>query len=359
MLMKASRVILAGDNDGGVGEAIMQKLWRELQERTYMLKWPEGMKDANQTLLEECKGDVSIFRTTVERLRDEAVKQPMPDIYSLREVMVSSQQGSLADHPDRFRFPQPGVDAMAILMPGSVLGVFATNTSMGKTQFVIQATLHNARKYGRGVLSYQCELTPEEVATIVTAQVLKKDRNTLTQEDKKLAAELLGDTKYYIGHNPNLTNGNDVLDLIEAAIRRLPVDLIVIDTYHNLVLSETNSTAIETALSNRIKNMAMKYKKIFIVIFQPRKANQQAKGKKTHITDIRGAGAAADTCDAVLAIHRELNKSSDETPVDDIYESKTLIQAQKTRAKGTGKSEVYLQFFGSLASFEEIDYTHE
>lgn len=358
MLMKASRVFLAGDCDGAVGEVIMNKLWRELEERTYLLKWPDGMKDANQTFLEKCKGDVSLFQTEMARLVHDAVKQPLPDVYSLKEVMVSSQQGSLVDHPLRLRFPQPDVDKMAILLPGSVWGIYATQTGMGKTPFIIQTTMHNALHYGARVLVWQCELSPEEISTIVTAQILKKDRNTLTIADKHLAAEMLGDVGYYIGHNPSITDGNQVLDLIEAAIRRLSITHVVLDTFNNLVVSETNGTAIETALSNRIKNTSMKHKTIWGNVYQPRKAQQQARGKKTHITDIRGAASAADTCDAVFAMHRDLAKSPDDSPMDDIYESRTLIQAQKTRAKGTGKSETYLEFFGSFASFEQIDYTH-
>lgn len=359
MLMKANRVFLGGDVDGGVGEVIMSKLWRELEERTFMLRWPEGMKDANQTFMEKCKSDVSVFRKEVESLIHESVKNPLPDVYSLKEVMTSSQQGSLVDHPQRFRFPQPDVDKMAILLPGSVWGLYATQTGMGKTPFVIQATMHNALHYGARVLVWQCELTPEEISTIVTAQILKKDRNTLTVEDKHKAADILGDVGYYIGHNPSITDGNQVLDLIEAAIRRLSITHVVVDTFNNLVVSETNGTAIETALSNRIKNTSMKHKTIWGNVYQPRKAQQQSRGKKTHITDIRGAASAADTCDAVYAMHRELSKSPDDTPADDVYESRTLIQAQKTRAKGTGKSETYLQFFGEWASFEQIDFSHQ
>lgn len=358
MLMKASRVFLAGDCDGAVGEVIMSKLWTELEERTFRLKWPDNHKDANEVFLDKCKGDVSIFRTEVERLTHEAAKQPLPDVYSLQEVMVSSQQGSLADHPLRMRFPQPDVDKMAILLPGSVWGVYATQTGMGKTPFILQTMLHNALHYGARPLIWQCELSPEEIATIVTAQLLKKDRNALTIEDKKHAASIMGEIPFYIGHNPSVTDGNQVIDLIEAAIKRLSISHVVLDTFNNVVVSETNGTAIETALSNRIKNTSMKHKTIWGNVYQPRKAQQQARGKKTHITDIRGAASSADTCDAIFAIHRDLYKGTDDSPSDDMYESKTLIQAQKTRAKGIGKAETHLQFFGCWALFEQIDYTH-
>jgi len=227
------------------------------------------------------------------------------------------------------------------------------------TAFTVEETLYNATKYGDVVLNWQAELSPDEIATMIAAQVLRKDRNTLTTEDKKQAAAELDGVKYYVGHNPSLTNHDEVLDLIEAAVKRLGATIVVLDTFHNVTASETNGTAIETMAANRIKNMAMKYKLKWVNVFQPRKSGQQSKGKKTHISDIRGAGAAADCADTVLAIHRDLAKHDDDMPADDIYEAKTLIQAQKTRAKGTGKAETYLMFYGCWASFQQIDQHRE
>lgn len=359
MLMKASRVFLAGDCDGAVGDAIMQKLWTEISERAFRLRWPEGMKDANQTFLEKCKGDVSIFRTEVDVLASQSAKNPLPDVYDLKEVMISSKQGSLTDHPLRFRWPQPDVDKMAVLLPGSVWGLFATQTGQGKTQLTLQATMHNALHYGARVLNWQCELSPEEISTIVTAQLLKKDRNTLTPEDKKEAAGMLSEATYYVGYNPDISDGMQVLDLIEAAVKRLSITHVLIDTYHNLILTSENENTFAAKLSNRMKAMAMKYGLIWGIVFQPRKSQQQSRGKKTHITDVRGAAASTDTCDTVYAMHRELSKGEDGVLADDVYDSKTLIQAQKTRAKGLGKSETFIQFFGRYASFEQIDFIHE
>lgn len=352
-IMRAECVILAGDTDD-VGTAAMDKLWRDLSERTYLLKWPDGMKDANQTFLEHSKRDLSIFRTTVEDLTKKAKTQPMPDVYNLQEVMTSSSTGGLTDHPNRLRFPWPDVDKMAILLPGSVLAFYATQTGQGKTVATVQTTVFGARKYGEVVLNYQCELTPDEIATMVTAQILHKDRNCLTAEDRKQAAEELEGVRYYIGHNPGLTSPDQILDVIEAGIRRFGATMVVLDTFHNVTVSETNETAIQGMTANRIKNMAMKYKVKWINVGQPRKANQQNKGKRTHITDLRGSGAFADTSDAVFALHRDLVRANNENPADDIYEAKTLIQAQKTRAKGPGKAEAYLTFFGQFASFEQV-----
>jgi len=92
------------------------------------------------------------------------------------------------------------------------------------------------------------------------------------------------------------------------------------------------------------------------IVFQPRKANQQGRGKKTHISDIKGSATAGDTCDAVAAIHRDLNK---EEGKNDIYEERTLVEWLKTRSKGVGKSSCFLHFFGEFCLFEQLEGNYE
>lgn len=356
-IMSAGTVILAGDNDGGVGSEKMQKLWRELAERTYLLLWPDGMKDANEVFLNKCKGDVSIFRTEVDSLTLQARTQVIPDVYSIQEVMQSGDGVQVSEHPKRMRMPWPSVDKMANLLPGSVLALYATQTSMGKTPFAAQVSMHGAMRYDEVVLNCQGELSPIEMASILCAQVLKRNRNFLIKADMEEAARLLEGVRYYVG-NPNISDPNEFLDFCEVAIRRLGVTIWVIDTFHHYFDTEDNTVAVQTAASKRIKQIAQKYGLKVIAVGQPRKAQQTKQGKRTHITDARGAAAYTDAADAVFAIHRELAKSDDDSPLRDTYEAKTLIHAQKTRSKGVGAAEAYLTFFGEFASFEEIDYAH-
>lgn len=125
-LLEAECVILAGDSDAAGAEK-MQKLWAEMRERTYLLTWPTGIKDANQYFLETCKRDISVFRTKIAELVNEAKSRPMVGVYSLQESMLASSLTSLADHPQRFRFPWNAVDTMANILPGGILALFATN----------------------------------------------------------------------------------------------------------------------------------------------------------------------------------------------------------------------------------------
>ena len=356
-LMRASCVILAGDSDP-TGAGYMQALWRSL-DRACLLEWPSGMKDANQTFLEKCGGDVEKFKTLVDELTIKAKSQPMPSVYSLQEVMQSGDESVLSDHPDRMRAPWPSVDKMVNIMPGDVVGVNATSTGMGKSTWVLQWTLYNARKYGRTILNYQAEMRPSEIATMVTAQVLRKDRNFLTGDDKKIAARDLEGVQYFVGSDPLLNDINAVLDLLEAAAKRLSPYAIVLDHFHHLTAGINNEAQIQSAAMSRIKQIAETYKVVFLNVGQPRKATQQTKTRQIHISDAKGSGAWGDASNSVITLHRELNKSEDPTESKGVYEDKTLVKLLKGRSMGTGASACYLLSFGEFSSFEEIDSHHQ
>jgi len=357
-LMSASMVILTGDTDS-VGSQTMDRLWKEFGSRSYKLVWPEGMKDANQTFLESCGRDLEKFKSLVDELTSKAKSQPMPSVYSLQETMRSGDDAVLSDHPDRMRAPWPDVDTMVNIMPGDVVGINATNSGMGKSTFVLQWTLYNARKYGRSFVNFQAEMRPAEIATMVTAHVLRKDRNFLTGSDKKQAANELEGVEYYVGFDPVLSDINAVLDLLEAAIKRLSPYGVVLDHFHHLTTGMNNETQVQTAAMTRIKQIAETYKVVFFNVGQPRKATQQTKGKQIHLTDAKGSGAWADASNSVVTIHRELNKADDPTMTKGVYEDKTLVKLLKGRSMGTGNSACYLTSFGEFASFEQIDTNHE
>lgn len=357
-LMGASSIILAGDTDS-TGSGYMSRLWKELSERTYLLTWPTNCKDSNQTFLDYCGRDLKKFQTLVMELTTKAKSNPMPAVYSLTETLLTGSEAVLADHPDRMRFPWSEVDKMVNILPGDVVGINATNSGMGKSTWVTQWTLFNARKYGRTVLNYQTEMRPSEIATMVAAHVLRKDRNFLTGEDKKRAAEELEGVQYFIGCDPMLSDINAVLDLIEAGIRRLSPYCVVLDHFHHLTTGMDNETRVQAAAMTRIKQIAETYKVVFINVGQPRKATQQTKAKQIHLTDAKGSGAWGDASNAVLTLHRDLNKSDDPTQTKGVYEDKTLVKLLKGRSMGIGNSAAYITAFGEFASFEQIESNYE
>ncbi|MCU1301763.1 MAG: hypothetical protein JWQ87_2047, partial [Candidatus Sulfotelmatobacter sp.] len=352
-LLEAETVILAGDNDAGVGSAAMQKLWSEM-ERTFLLKWPDGLKDANDVFLKKCGGDVSVFRTLVNDLTAQSKTQPMANVYSLQQAMENSNWTGLLDHPKRMKWPWPSVDKMAILLPGAICSIFATNTGMGKTTLIMNAEIEEARR-GEVVLNYSAELNPDEYANLVAAYLLRKDKLQVTRADMKEAAKRFGNARYYIGHNPDANTVTPVLDLIEAGIRRLGATRVVLDHLHFVCLNEKNPIEAEANAMQRIKNIATKYGIIFFVLGQPRKANQQNKGKVVHITDAKGSEAFTSMANAVIALHRNEAKVVDPAnPPKDPYEPETQVILKKGRSLAGGNSFAKLELKGNIGTFFEI-----
>lgn len=227
------------------------------------------------------------------------------------------------------------------------------------TVFWIGATLYSARKNNEVILNYQVELSPPEVANIVAANVLAKDRNTLTKEDYHKAGNLLSGVRYYVGADPTLTDAEAALDLIESAVKRLGITVVVLDHLHFLTTGD-NEISQQTKAMQRIKNMARTYGLKFIVIGQPRKADQKNKGKSVHISDMKGSESVMANSDIGYFLHRESVKNIDPSnPPADLYEPETEIHLVKGRSRGKGKAFTRLYYAGALATFLDIDNTHE
>jgi DNA primase len=355
-LKQAESIILAGDTDS-VGDEAMRKLWAELGERTFMLKWPAGMKDANQTFLEHCEKDAVRFRTLVDELTQAAKSQPIPNFYDLSQLLGTSTRTDLANHPNRFRFPWKSVDEMAVLLPGSVIAVSSTNTKQGKSVWVINATIEAARKDHEVVVNYQCELSGEEFANIVASYLTKQDRNYLTAEGYQKAKQLMQGVSYYFGRDETLSQIMPVLDLIEKAIKRFGATVVVLDHVHFLCRNEQDEIKVQANASQRIKRMAQQYGVKFIVVMQPRKAKQDSRGKNIHITDMKGSEAFTSDADAIFALHRNWLQAKDpDNPPRDDYDPITEVNLLGARAKGPGATLAKLMYEGETATFREISY---
>lgn len=353
MLKMASEIYLCGDSDAP-GQETMTRLWQELKDRTYLIQWPNSVKDANQFFVDYVSRNVEGFRKEFQKLIAQARTTPMPHIQSLRESLENGHKLKLSDHPNRLRMPYPKMDKMAILLPGSVTVLITTNTKMGKTVMAKEITLHNAF-HGDVVLNYGAELSIDEFSNMVAAGLLKKDRNHLTEEDNKKAGKMLGNIKYYYGRNPTLTTIGPVLDLIEAAVVRLGVTIVVLDHLHFLCRNSTTEIQDQANAMQRLKHMAQKHNLKVLVVAQPRKAKQDTKGKAIHITDIKGAESIGSDADAIFALHREYVKVKDPmNPPMDAYEPKTEVHLLGVRSKGDGPAYCELMFLGEFASFVEL-----
>lgn len=364
-IVQANTIYLAGDMDAP-GQQTMTKLWSELRERTYLIEWPEGCKDANETYLKICGGDTDKFRELVEKLKQAARSKPIPHFYDLKESLRTADDTNPMDDPRRLHWPWKAVDEMAVCRPGSVVSAFATYTGSGKTTLLLSLQLNEALKHGSVVINYSAELSPQEISTLVTAIVKKKDRLTLNREDYDDAAEQLRDARFYVGYNPDASSIRDVLGdgtdrnpgILEWAIRRLGANIVVLDHLHFFTSGEKDASTVEAASMTRIKNLAVKYNLIFIVVGQSRKAQPGAKNKVSEGSDAKGSEAFVSTANTTFHIHRDIrrdiNFDDPSSWPSDILDQKTDIRLYKCRTKGPGKAVARLWFEGATGRFREM-----
>lgn len=353
-LLKAECVILAGDNDEA-GIKLMSKLFKEMP-RTYWLRWPGKCKDANQFFLEDCKRDIKLFRKRIEELVQQAKATPVEGIYDIKQSLLTATHSG-TDNPDRLRFPWPAIDNMGIITPGTVTTIYSTDSGMGKTTWVLQASLYSAMQQNEVVINYQAEMNMQQIHTLVASHLLRKDRLTLVEEDYKKAAAMLGpNLKYYIGRNTSMTTVNEVLELIELAVKRFSGTVAILDNLHFLCRSESDPIKSQANAMQKITNMAATYNLKFILVHQARKADQNHKRKVTHVSDLDGSKAVQNDSSFVFSIHRDEIKHSKTDEVDNSheYDPLTEIRLQKAREKGPGGSYAKLLFLGSLSTFSEI-----
>jgi hypothetical protein len=207
------------------------------------------------------------------------------------------------------------------------------------------------------VLNYSAELSPEEFARLVAANLLEKDRLLLTSEDFKEAARILdrSEAKFYVGYNPELNRIGLVLDSIEWAIRRLGARVVVLDHLHFLCRGERDDIKAQSDAMQRIKNIARKYQVIFIVVGQSRKAQPGRKGPSA-ASDAKGSESFISDASTTYHLHRNLRTGIDlerpETWPFDILENITDIRLDKCRTKGPGKAVARQIFDGKFGKFK-------
>jgi hypothetical protein len=353
LLMSAPVLILAGDNDGASGTAKMLKMWNEFQSHTYLLLWPDKRKDANETFIKSSNRDISIFRSTVDNLTVSAYANPMPGVKSIQDILRRDESGTSEDNPERFRFGWSSVDSMANIAPGAIVYVSATQTSTGKSTWLLQATLNAARKNGEVVLNYQCEMSDSEIGEIVSANLLAKDRNSIKREDRIEASKKLKGVSYYVGNDPNQNTAEGVLDLMEAGVRRTGATVCILDHIHFLCRNASNEIQEQSRSMQRIKRMAQKYGLKFFVVGQPRKPGQKTQGKQIDIYDAKGSESIVSDSDVVFFLHREVVKNMDENTKDNLS-PEVQIRCMKGRSRGKGAAFTKLFFIGAIATFTEI-----
>lgn len=349
-LIQANRIFLAGDADEP-GQKAMRKLWSEFRERVYLISWPQGCKDANDALVKECGGDNAKFQELVERLKLDALEKPMPFMYDLKQTLKTSRKGPPLENPDRLRFPWANIDSWTPVVPGDVMTLFATESKTGKSSWLMNILLLNAIKYDKIVVNYSCEIMPPEYARRAVASLTNKDRDHLTDENYDEAVKKLGDAQFFNGYQPK-ANYKSVVELLEAAKKRLGAHIFVVDHLHFLTRgSDSNENARVSEAMRLLKDFAFDYGVIVIVVGQPRKMDRNSRGREATAQDAKSSEAFGSDASQVFILHRD--RVADQKEGDPIFSPVTKVKLDYSRESETKVTSLW--FEGKTCTFWPLE----
>jgi CHC2 zinc finger/DnaB-like helicase C terminal domain/Toprim-like len=353
-VMQANRIFLAGDMDNA-GQQVMTKLWTELRERTYRLEWPAGMKDANQTFLEVSGGSVEKFHSLCEQLKQKALEQPMPFMFDLRESLFTLDSQKPMDNPARLHLPWPNIDSWTAILPGDVVAVSATETGTGKTSFVMDILLHNAINFGKVIANYSGEVLPPQYARRAAAYLIQKPKDELTKEDLLLASERMKDARFYNGYKPGATY-KEVIELLKWAKRRLGADILVVDHLHFLTRGERDETKAQAEAMRMLKDLALDFNVIMIVLGQPRKPLANHRGREMVTQDMKGSEAFGSDASQVFILHRDRKSNGDDENMP-IFDPVCKVKLDKSRESEPRATKLF--FDGARCTFGMLERNYQ
>ena len=358
--MIANSRYLAGDTDEQ-GTNAMSKVYRELggeapHSKTYLMKWPKPYKDANETFLKACKGDVAAFRALVTRLMDEAKSNQVPGIQDLKTVMQNMTFMSTKENPNRLTFPWPSIDAWVDILPGEVMFLFATETKMGKSTWLMNVLVDNVLQ-GRKVVNFSAELSAQRYSSMLTAHLIKGNRNSLTQEQFQAAASLIPDESFYFGYKPG-AGFKDVMKLLEMAKQVYGGDIFVVDPLHFIIRGGTpgQENSEFAAAMKMLVDFSIKWNVVVIVVGQPRKALQGNRGRMAQGQDARGTAAQGEDAATTWILHRnrvQRPRGAEESEEEAVFEAVTTVKLDYSRNSEARMTK--LSFDGPQATFHRLE----
>lgn len=311
LLDKAKRVVIAVDSDGP-GSALAEEIARRVgRDKCWRVNWPEGIKDADQCLIEKGK---DVLVDVVKK----AEPWPVEGIYDashFKDQIVDLYDNGMGKGAST---GYDNVDALYTIVPGQMTVVTGVPSS-GKSEFIDQIMINLAANLGWsfGVCSFENE--PRlHIAKLLSKRVGKPffDGKTerMSRTDLEAGMSWIGDHfTFLFQEDGGLADLDSILERLRVAVLRYGIRGAVIDPYNFIErprdISETESIS---NMLTRIKAFAMAHGIHVWFVAHPTKLQKGLDGKlpvpKGY--DISGSAAWFAKADCGLTVHRvpEVNK---------------------------------------------------
>lgn len=303
----AQKVIIATDMDLP-GEAVAEELARRCgKEKCWRVRFPEGLKDANDTLLKEGKDGV-------RRCLTEAQAWPVEGLYDAnhfeKSVWELFEKGIGKGESTGYE----SVDEIYTIVPGQVTIVTGIPSS-GKSEFIDQIMVNMSTNKGWkfGICSFENEPRlhiSKLIAKRVGRPFFKGYHERMTEEEYRAAYSHIQEHFAFVHQDDGgLANLDSILDRLRVAVLRYGIRGAIIDPYNFISRDARNSSETEwiSDMLTKVKAFAMGHGIHIWFVAHPTKLQRNADGRipVPGGYDISGSAAWFAKADCGLTVHRE------------------------------------------------------
>lgn len=307
VLDKAKRILIATDADE-MGDKLAEELARRLgKHRCWRVKYPEGCKDANDTLKLFGKGALVLASATAEPWEVEG-------IYEAVKYFDQYDNLFLNGFGERISTGMSRVDEIFSVAPG-LLTIVTGNPNAGKSNFVNQICINLARQYGHVTAMCSFETPPAVHMGQISEMLMQKhffetidpgDRMT-EKEMQSLKPFLQRHIKFIHQDDGKKATVDSIIERIKTAVFRWGVKIVVVDPYTYIYRPpEVSETSFIDDMLTKVRLTAALYGLHIFFIAHPAKPQVNADGS-TPVPkgySISGSAAWFSKADHGLSVHR-------------------------------------------------------
>ncbi len=293
-LSRAKRFVLATDNDPP-GRALREDLVRLLgPARCYFVEWPDGIKDANDFLIQHGAAELRMF------VEEDQREWPVTGLYGLHDL----------PEPSPLEIWRPGFpewESKLAFAPTTV-SICTGHPGHGKTTLMSQIWYQICRDYGltAAIASFETRPKPHHRRNIRQFMFGRLDCD-LTTEEQEHADQWNHEHFKWIVHPNRRPSLRFILDMAEVAIVRENARILQIDPWNKLEADrppEIRETDWIGQCLDELIDFARDFNVHVQIIGHPAKTEYRARGKPPGLEDIAGSKHWDNKCDLGLCVHR-------------------------------------------------------
>lgn len=347
-LAQFQRVVLAVDGDAP-GLALQEELSRRFgRERCWRVAWPEGCKDANETLV---KIGPDALRAAVEA----AEPYPIKSLYSPSSYRAELLSLYRDGRSRGLKIGYPALDELFTVRPGELTVVTGIPNS-GKSEWIDQLMVNMAASYdwSWGVCSFE-NPPAEHISKLIEKHLQMPfwDGPSKRMEEGHIdqALSWVEDRFKFVRADDEAPTIDWILEAARAAVMRYGVRGLVIDPYNELEQHRNGMTETEyvSHMLSKVKRFAQGSGVHVFFVAHPHKLYRDKEGQVPIPTayDISGGANWANKADNIMVVSRDY-----ETEETDIF-------LRKVRWKQTGRPGVARLGYDKLTGVYYQSYISE